>query len=130
MALSADVLDAISSLEDGYAALLARVVEGLEDDDRVRAVWLGGSVGRGVADAGSDLDLVVTVTDPSAFLDADVWTTVGAVIALPIPGVAGWAFTTRGGLRVDVLLETPDEVAGSAYTRARGGARPRRSDAA
>jgi len=40
------------------------------------------------------------------------------VITTPIPGLDGcFAFTTRGDLRVDVVLETPAEVAGTAYTR-------------
>jgi hypothetical protein len=40
------------------------------------------------------------------------------VITLPIPGMPGcFAFTTREGLRVDVILETPADVATSSSTR-------------
>ena len=110
--------EAIAPLEDGYAALLARVAAALEGDHRVRALWIAGSVGRGVADAGSDLDLVVTVVEVEAFAEAAVWALVDPVITIPIPGLAGcFAFTTRAGLRVDVVLETPADLAGSAYTR-------------
>jgi hypothetical protein len=113
-----DVGEAIAPLEPGYDALLARVVEVLEPDPRVRALWLAGSVGRGVADAGSDLDLVVTVSSPAEFADASVWAALDPVITTPIPGMPGcFAFTTREGLRVDVVLESPTDVAGSPYTR-------------
>lgn len=46
-----------------YEPLLAGVRDVLERDARVLALCLGGSIGRGVADAGSDLDLLVTVAD-------------------------------------------------------------------
>ncbi|WP_151082779.1 nucleotidyltransferase domain-containing protein [Nocardioides cynanchi] len=113
-----DVDEAIAPLEPGYDALLARVVEVLEADARVRALWLSGSVGRGAADAGSDLDLVVTVVSPAGFTDPTVWAVLDPVITTPIPGLPGcFAFTTREGLRVDVVLETPADVAGSPYSR-------------
>lgn len=112
------VREAVAPLEAGYADLLTRVVGALQGDDRVRALWLAGSVGRGVADAGSDLDLVVTVADVAVFSDPGLWDVVDPVITTPIPGMPGcFAFTTRQGLRVDVVLERGDEVATSAYTR-------------
>ena len=40
-----------------------RAVEVLGADERVRAVWLSGSLARGAADAASDLDLLVAVAD-------------------------------------------------------------------
>jgi hypothetical protein len=114
--LDDEVQAAVAPLEPGYADLLSRVVGTLADDDRVRALWLAGSVGRRVADAGSDLDLVVTVTDLAAFADPHVWDVLDPVITTPIPGTVGcFAFTTRAGLRVDVVLETTDEVASSPY---------------
>jgi hypothetical protein len=113
-----DVSEAIAPLEPGYDALLARIVEALEPDQRVRALWLSGSVGRGVADAGSDLDLVVTVSSPAELADPAVWAVVDPVITTPIPGMPGcFALTTREGLRVDVVLEAPGDVARSPYER-------------
>jgi hypothetical protein len=44
-ALSREVLAAVAPLEDGYADVLASVVHLIDDDPRVRALWLGGSVG-------------------------------------------------------------------------------------
>ena len=46
--------------------LLARIVEHLKDDRRVRAAWLSGSVSRGDHDGLSDLDLSVVVDDKDA----------------------------------------------------------------
>jgi hypothetical protein len=113
-----DAGEAIAPLEPGYDALLARVIAVLEADQRVRALWLAGSVGRGVADAGSDLDLVVTVSSVDAFADPAVWAVLRPAIATPIPGMPGcFAFTTREGLRVDVVLETPAQVAVSPYVQ-------------
>jgi predicted nucleotidyltransferase len=113
-----EVRAAIAPLEHGYADLLAAVVDLVAADPRVRALWLGGSVGRGVADAGSDLDLLVTVADRDAFGDATYWDVLDPVITLPIHGLPGcFAFTTRQGLRIDVVLETPADVASSSYTR-------------
>ena len=115
VALGREVAIALAPLEPGYDALLARVAGALEEDPEVRAVWLSGSVGRGVADGGSDLDLVVTVTDPAPFREPAAWAVVDPVITIPIAGGQGFAFTTRAGLRLDVVLETPDEVGSSPY---------------
>jgi hypothetical protein len=112
------VLTAIEPLEPGYADLLSRIVDHVRSDDRVRALWLAGSVGRGDADAGSDLDLVLTVSGRDAVAEAGVWDVLDPVITTPIPGMPGcFAFTTRAGLRVDILLEGPEEIGTSSYTR-------------
>ncbi len=50
-------------LPTGYRVLYDRAVEVLAADERVRAVWLAGSLARGTADAASDLDLLVAVAD-------------------------------------------------------------------
>lgn len=111
-----DVTEAIASLEPGYDALLRTLTALVEPDPRVRALWLTGSVGRGVADAGSDLDVLVTVTSTEEFTDPAIWAPLDPVISTPIPGLPGcFAFTTRGGLRVDLVLETPADVATTHY---------------
>lgn len=43
--------------------VLRDLVAALRDDARIAAAWLGGSLGRGVGDALSDIDLTVVVTD-------------------------------------------------------------------
>lgn len=103
--------DPLTALPPGYAALLTRLRDVAASDPRVRALWVGGSVGRGVADAGSDLDLVVTVADDAmeAFVaeGPEVWSAaVDPVITLAIPGLPGaYAFTSRDALRCDVVVE-------------------------
>jgi hypothetical protein len=116
LGLDRAVAEAIAPLEPGYGSLLARLVSALERDHRVRALWLAGSVGRGVADAGSDLDVVATVTSVQDFVDPASWSVLDPVITTAIPGMPGcFAFTTREALRVDVLLETPADLADTPY---------------
>jgi hypothetical protein len=114
--LKADVAEAIAPLEPGYSELLSRLVSTVETEPRARALWLAGSIGRAVADAGSDLDVIVTVTELQPYLDPGVWSVLDPIITLSIRDMPGcFAFTTRSGLRVDVLVETPAELAASPW---------------
>jgi hypothetical protein len=116
--VTVEVAEAIAPLESGYDELLALIVSRLESDQRVRALWLAGSVGRGVADAGSDLDVIVTVASVQGFTDPAVWSVLDPVITTPIPGMSGcFAFTTHRGLRVDVVLETLADLPNTSYRR-------------
>jgi predicted nucleotidyltransferase len=45
------------------AALLERLEQGLQGDERVVAAWIGGSIGRGEADELSDIDIHLAVSD-------------------------------------------------------------------
>ncbi len=118
--LAPEVTVAIAPLESGYAALLATAVGIVAADDRLRGLWLGGSCGRGVADTGSDLDLLVAVADASwADVVADLpglWDALDPVLARPIPG-AEWiiAVTTRAGLRCDLVPERVGDLATTPY---------------
>ncbi len=118
-----DVTTSIVAMPAGYEFLLVRIRDVLRDDPRFLALFLGGSIGRGVADAGSDLDLLVTVSDADfdavagelAGILADV---VDPVITLAIPGMPGTsAFTARSGLRVDVVLERIADIDRPAFRR-------------
>jgi len=60
---SAASLAAVAVLPETYRHLFERAVAVLGADERVRALWLSGSLARGVADAASDLDLIVAVAD-------------------------------------------------------------------
>jgi predicted nucleotidyltransferase len=53
----------MQAMPSGYADLLVDAIAAAAADPRVDAMWVGGSVARGVADAGSDLDLLVAVRD-------------------------------------------------------------------
>ncbi len=121
--LSREVCEAVVALPEGYLELLDHISGALRDDQRVRGLWLSGSVARGVADAGSDLDLVVTVGDAAiddwvetlpALLDREV----APVIVLPIPGMPGsWACTTAACRRVDIVSETVSQISETPFTR-------------
>lgn len=100
--------------------MLDRVVDALETDRRVDALWLSGSLGRGVADAGSDLDLIVTAADESkdelVAASASTWEFLEPVISYQMPGLPGsFALTTVDGLRVDIVLEATSDIAETPY---------------
>ena len=54
---------ALAPLPEPYHRLYATVRATCEPDNRIRGLWLSGSLARGVADAGSDLDLLVALAD-------------------------------------------------------------------
>lgn len=110
-----DLATALAPLETGYAEALTAVATALEPDDRVRALWVAGSVGRGTADAGSDLDLIVTVR-PGESPDLPWGRLLDPILTFPIPGLPGGvAITTRAGLRVDVVVETTADLVHTPY---------------
>ena len=120
MSFEPTIAAALASLPPGYADVLDRIVDELGADPRVEALWLSGSLGRGVADAGSDLDLIVTVADAS--LDAfagdggSTWAFLSPAISYEMPGLPGsFVLTTSVGLRVDAVLEATSDIAETPY---------------
>lgn len=115
-ALSAAV-ESLRPLPVGYQALFARLLTVTEPDQRVRGLWLSGSVGRGTADAGSDLDVVVTVADASFQDFCAGWrdwlaSITATIIARDIPGVPGAFYSvTPGCERFDVVVERVSDIA-------------------
>jgi hypothetical protein len=115
-----DALAALAPMPGGYVDLLGAAVDLLAARPEVRAVWLSGSVGRRTADAGSDLDLVVTVTAEGfgAMADPSVWAPLDPLLCLGLPFLPGAAvITTREGLRLDAVLELVDDLPGTPYRR-------------
>lgn len=53
----------MSTASDGQRALLQRLIEVLDADERVESAWLSGSFGRGIGDVFSDIDLTVVVEE-------------------------------------------------------------------
>lgn len=103
--------DALRPLHAGYRELHEKVLAVANRDDRVRTMWLTGSVGRGVADAGSDLDVVLAL-EPASFDEfAAAWRDwlaeiTPTVLARPLPGMPGSFFSvTTSCLRLDVVAE-------------------------
>jgi hypothetical protein len=102
---------ALDPLPAGYHALFDRLLAVVEPDERIRAMWLSGSLARGVADAGSDLDVVLAVRDDDFAEFAASWrewlaTVTPTVLARPLPQAAGCFYsTTSECLRLDVITE-------------------------
>ncbi len=120
----ADPLDALAKLPPAYRELLESARRVAEADERVRALWLSGSLARGDADAGSDLDLLVAVRDESLDEFARGWRDwlariTPVVIARPLPFLPGSFYSvTPGRERLDVVVEAAGKL-GATFFRAR-----------
>jgi hypothetical protein len=101
----------LQALPAGYRSLFLRLVDVAVADERIRAVWLSGSLGRGVADAGSDLDVILTVADDAFDGFAAGWRdwlarVTPTVLARELPGLPGcWHSLTPACERLDVVTE-------------------------
>jgi hypothetical protein len=110
----------LGRLPDAYRGLLERALAVLGADARVLAAWASGSVARGVADAHSDLDLLVATRDESCASFGDSWSTwlaaiTETVLARRIPGVRGLYAVTPDWLRLDVVWEPRAALAASPF---------------
>ena len=111
----------IEALAPGYGRLFERTMAVLAADERVRAVWLSGSVARGDADAASDLDFIVTVADEDhrAFsADWQSWLAAitDTVLAKPLTFAPGSFYAvTPDWHRLDVVVERASDVRASAF---------------
>jgi hypothetical protein len=114
---------ALAVLAPGYHALFDRAVEVFAGDERVRALWIHGSVGRDEADASSDLDLIVAVEDERF---DELWSgwaewlaqITPTVLARPLPWIPGVLYAlTPDCLRLDVVAERVSAVPTSGFGR-------------
>ncbi|MET9023118.1 nucleotidyltransferase domain-containing protein [Actinopolymorpha sp. NPDC004070] len=102
---------ALAPLPAGYAELYRRLYHVVDADERIRAMWLSGSLARGDADAGSDLDVLLAVRDDDFDAFAGSWrewlgTVTPTLIARALPFAAGAFYvTTADCLRLDVVTE-------------------------
>jgi hypothetical protein len=64
---------ALAALPESYGPLFDRAAAVFEADERVRAMWLHGSLARGQADAASDLDVSLAVADDGFDEFAAAW---------------------------------------------------------
>src|SRR5207342_1867401 len=89
--------------------------------DRDRALWLSGSLGRGDADAMSDLELLVAVTDDGLPAFAESWREwlgdiTPTLIARALPFAPGSLYAvTPDRLRIDVVAEATSRVPTSPF---------------
>jgi hypothetical protein len=106
----------IEVLPDPYLRLFDRARAVFEDDERVRAMWLGGSLARGDADAASDLDLLLAIDDETHGGFAESWSTwlaeiTPTVIAEPLPFLPGSLYSlTPDCARLDVVVEPASAI--------------------
>jgi len=115
-------------------ALIRRSVAVLEEDDRVLAAWLVGSFATGEADAFSDVDLQVLVTDEAAGHLEGSWPAfveriTPTVRTTPFPGSIGGTCVTAEWLHLDVVFHgaesfEPSTVEGMVPLVDRGGRLP------
>lgn len=103
---------ALAPLPDAYHDLFARFMAAAEADDRIRGVWLSGSVARGAADPGSDLDLVIAVADDAFDAFEAAWndwlakiTPLVLIRSIPDTHLVSTALT-EACCRIDVVLES------------------------
>lgn len=100
--------------------LLAALTVQARTDARLKALLLGGSLGRGEGDAWSDLDLVAVVA-PEALADfiggAQAWVerAAGALLVWrpPHPGLPLFNAVTEDWLRCDLTVTVPGRVMGA-----------------
>ena len=96
-------------------ALVARVRDDLEGDDRVRGLWLTGSYGSGAADELSDVDMFCLVTPQTggAFLrdwPEHVQETYRPLLFQQVPGAPVFNHVLEGWLRWDLVIGTGAEL--------------------
>lgn len=105
--------------------LIAKSQAVLERDPRVRAMWLAGSLGRGDADAYSDVDLLVAVAEealPSVLAEAEqILRRVASLVLFRqvVPGAPVFSTITDEWLRLDLVIVKPADVAHRARTSVR-----------
>ena len=109
------------ALPERYWVLFDRVAAQFAADERVRAMWLHGAIGRGQADAGSDLDVSVTVRDDDFDEFAGEWRDWLAAItptltARPIAPGSFYSLTPACE-RLDVIAERVSDLPRTKATR-------------
>ncbi len=115
--------DVLATLPPKYQPLFDRFLETAVADDRIRAVWLSGSLARGVSDLGSDLDLIIAIRDEDFAEFGERWRDwladiTPTLIARPFGAeFTGFTSTTPRFCRLDVVAERTGDVSGSTHRR-------------
>ena len=101
----------LAALVPSYRPIFDRLLAVCEGDERIRAFWLSGSLAKGTADAGSDLDCMLAIRDGDLAEFAAGWrewlaTITPTLIARELPFAPGSFYsTTTGCERLDVVCE-------------------------
>jgi len=103
-------------LPPAYGQLFDRATSVLGADPRVRAIWLAGALGRGAADAASDLDFAIAVPDTDFVAFGAEWrewlaAITPTLVARELPGRPGSFYAlTPTCERFDVVTERVSEL--------------------
>jgi hypothetical protein len=101
----------LAALVPSYRPIFDRVLAACERDQRIRAFWLSGSLAKGTADGGSDLDCLLAIRDEDFDQFAVGWrdwlaTITPTLLARELPsGHGSFYSTTTGCERLDVVCE-------------------------
>jgi predicted nucleotidyltransferase len=111
----------VDRLPPAYRDLLERAAQVLVADERVRGMWLGGSLARDTADAASDLDVFVAVADGHMQAYAAGWRDLLASITPTVLAEEQWFAKgsfwsiTPGYERFDVVVEPVSKLPESLF---------------
>ncbi|MFZ0215422.1 MAG: hypothetical protein WAM30_05715 [Candidatus Dormiibacterota bacterium] len=101
-------------LSSGQRGVLTRLIEHLESDSRVEAAWLVGSLGHGLGDRFSDVDLLTAVSESALPAVVDEWPACSASLVdlafartvYSAPSGTTFTHVTSDYVRFDVTLTT------------------------
>ncbi len=119
-----DVSESLRLLPNGYTTLFERLRKVCLDDERVRAMWLGGSIARRDQDQSSDLDVFLAIADSGFEAFAADWrawlaSITPTVIARPLPFAPGSLYSVTPTMeRLDIVSE-PVHALTSTFHRTR-----------
>ena len=111
----------LTALPDSYLPLFEGVLRVCEHDPRIRALWLSGSLAKGTADGGSDLDTLIAVRDEdfddfSAHWRHWLGRITPTLVARELPFAPGSFYsTTTSCARLDVIAERVSSLPGTPH---------------
>ena len=104
---------ALDPIEARHEAVLAKLIEAAEADDRVVAAWLQGSRADGTADPFSDIDFYIAIKD-EAFVSFDriefIERAAHVLVHAELPGNLGVVCLLQGPVKLDLLVEEASAV--------------------
>lgn len=111
----------LAALVPSYRPIFDRLLAVCEGDQRIRALWLSGSLAKGTADGGSDLDTILAIRDDDFDDFAARWREwlaeiTPTLLARELPKARGSFYsTTTGCERLDVICEPVGKLAESRH---------------
>ncbi len=111
----------LAALVPSYRPIFDRLLAVCEGDERIRALWLSGSLAKGTADGGSDLDCLLAIRDPDFDEFAARWrewlaAITPTLLARELPFARGAFYSTTAGCeRLDVVCEPVSKLPASQF---------------